>query len=167
MELKYTFSFKSVRTFGGKDLVNSRPSEYTIETIKEMVSAGVKAALPFVKNTFAGRQRSGQLYQSVYTTQSKRFKNGYIGAWINYMGTRKEASKQYPYMGRFGKTNGFIAAMVNYGVAGRTRYDRSRPISKAFSSASSAISEAMKKVYEEKMNVSGLIMNGISNDLKS
>jgi hypothetical protein len=84
MELKYTFSFKSVRTFGGKDLVNSSPSEYTIETIKEMVSAGVKAALPFVRNTLTGRQRTGQLYQSVYTTQSKRFKNGYIGAWINY-----------------------------------------------------------------------------------
>jgi hypothetical protein len=86
MELKYTFSFKSVRTFGGKDLVNSRPSEYTIETIKEMVSAGVKASLPFVKNVLSSRQKTGQLYQSVYTTQSKRFKNGYIGAWINYMG---------------------------------------------------------------------------------
>jgi hypothetical protein len=131
-----------------------------------MVSAGVKAAFPFVKNTLSRRQRTGQLYQSVYTTQSKRFKNGYIGAWINYAGTRKEASKRYPYMGKFGKTNGFIAAMVNYGVAGRTRYDRSRPISRAFNSANTAISEAMKKIYEEKMDVAGMVLSGISRDLE-
>jgi hypothetical protein len=167
LELKYTFSFKSVRNFGGKDLVNSRPSDYTVKTIKEMVQAGVKASFSFVRNTLAGRQRTGQLYQSVYTTQPKRFKNGYIGAWINYSGTRREASKKYPYMGRFGKTNGFIAAMVNYGIAGRTRYDRSRPISRAFNSASTLISESMKKVYEEKMNVPELIMYGFSNDIKS
>jgi hypothetical protein len=104
------------------------------------------------------------LYQSVYETKSKRFKNGFIGAWINYSGTRREvASGRYKY-GRFGKTNGFIAAMVNYGVAGHMRYDRSRPISKAFEASNSAISNAMKKVYEEKMNVPGLCMVGIRND---
>jgi hypothetical protein len=59
MDLKYTFSFKSVRNFGGKDLVNSQPSEYVIETIKEMVQAGVRAALPRVKQALSGRQRTG------------------------------------------------------------------------------------------------------------